>query len=200
LYLICTYIYITILSIKELALSSEQEEAKHLLEGFEALGDVPKCKDAADLKTWMFEYIKQQETGDVKPPTMQIPQQSSKPSKDDKTASTELHHQSRPRLSLFSGDKQLTKGDASFDQWYYEISCLLKRKTHSKDSLLEAIQLSLRGDAKEVAMRLGPDADLDSLIARLKSVNDKKMMTSCVQHFILLSRILMKIVHNGHSD
>ena len=46
-----------------------------------------------------------------------------------------------PKLSIFSGER--VKGEASFEQWSYELQSL--RRTYSESALREGIQRSLRG-------------------------------------------------------
>ena len=56
-----------------------------------------------------------------------------------------------PKLSIFSGEK--VKGEASFEQWSYELQSL--RKTYSESALREGIQRSLRGAAAD-SLQYGP--------------------------------------------
>lgn len=137
----------------------DSEQAKSLLQSFKQLGVVPKFKNPDELKQWMADYVKQQAPDvEQKPPLA--------------TPSTITSH-FKPRISTFSGPKPLTKGDVSYDQWYYEIRCLLSRGNYTKESITEAIQLSLKGEPKEIAVRLGPSADLMVLLEKLKHVYDK---------------------------
>ena len=48
-----------------------------------------------------------------------------------------------PKLSIFSGER--VKGEASFEQWSYELQSL--RRTYSESALREGIQRSMRGAA-----------------------------------------------------
>ena len=50
-----------------------------------------------------------------------------------------------PKLSIFSGER--VKGEASFEQWSYELQSL--RRTYSESALREGIQRSLRGAAAD---------------------------------------------------
>ena len=52
------------------------------------------------------------------------------------------------------------KGEASFEQWSYELQSL--RKTYSESALREGIQRSLRGAAADTVHNMGPEATLDS--------------------------------------
>ena len=56
------------------------------------------------------------------------------------------------------------KGEASFEQWSYELQSL--RKTYSESALREGIQRSLRGAAADTVCNMGPEATLDSIIKK----------------------------------
>ena len=57
-----------------------------------------------------------------------------------------------PKLSIFSGER--VKGEASFEQWSYELQSL--RRTYSESALREGIQRSLRGDCSRHSLQHGP--------------------------------------------
>ena len=65
-----------------------------------------------------------------------------------------------PKLSVFSGER--LKGEASFEQWSYELQCLIK--TYSESALREGIQRSLKGAAADTVCNMGPDVSLDTII------------------------------------
>ena len=65
-----------------------------------------------------------------------------------------------PKLSVFSGE--ILKGEASFEQWSYELQTI--RKAYSKSALMEGIQRSLKGVAVDTVCNMGPDASLDTII------------------------------------
>ena len=67
-----------------------------------------------------------------------------------------------PTLSIFSGER--VKGEASFEQWSYELQAL--RKIYSESALREGIQRSLRGAAADTVHNMGPEATLDSIIKK----------------------------------
>ena len=66
------------------------------------------------------------------------------------------------KLSIFSGER--VKGEASFQQWSYELQSL--RRTYIESALREGIQRSLRGAAVDTACNMGPEATLDSIIKK----------------------------------
>ena len=71
-----------------------------------------------------------------------------------------------PKLSVFSGD--MMKGEASFEQWSYELYTL--RKTYSESALREGIQRSLKGATADTVHNMGPDASLDTIIKKFSII------------------------------
>ena len=71
-----------------------------------------------------------------------------------------------PKLSIFSGER--VKGEASFEQWSYELQSL--RRTYSESALREGIQRSLRGAAADTVCNMGPEATLDSIIKKFSII------------------------------
>ena len=71
-----------------------------------------------------------------------------------------------PKLSVFSGER--LKGEASFEQWSYELQSL--RKTYSESALREGIQRSLKGAAADTVCNMGPDASLDNIIKKFSII------------------------------
>ena len=71
-----------------------------------------------------------------------------------------------PKFSVFSGER--LKGEASFEQWSYELQSL--RKTYSESALREGIQRSLKGAAVDTVCNMGPDASLDNIIKKFSII------------------------------
>ena len=71
-----------------------------------------------------------------------------------------------PKLSVFSGER--LKGEASFEQWSYEIQSL--RMTYSESALREGIQRSLKGAAADTVCNMGPDASLHNIIKKFSII------------------------------
>ena len=71
-----------------------------------------------------------------------------------------------PKFSVFSGER--VKGEASFEQWSYELQFL--RRTYSKSALREGIQRSLKGAAADTVHNMGPEATLDSIIKKFSII------------------------------
>ena len=70
-----------------------------------------------------------------------------------------------PKLSVFSGER--LKGEASFEQWSYELQSL--RKTSSESALREGIQRLLKGAEADTVCNMGPDASPDTIIKSFQS-------------------------------
>ena len=71
-----------------------------------------------------------------------------------------------PKLSVFSGER--LKGEASFEQWSYELQSL--RKTYSESALREGIQRSLKGAAADTVHNKGSEATLDTIIKKFSII------------------------------
>ena len=70
------------------------------------------------------------------------------------------------KLSVFSGER--LKGEASFEQWSYELQSL--RKTYSESALREGIQRSLKGAAVDTVCNMDPDGTIDTIIKILNYI------------------------------
>ena len=69
------------------------------------------------------------------------------------------------KLSVFSGE--MVKGEASFEQWSYELQTI--RKTYSESALREGIQRSMKGAAADTVCNMGLSASLDTIIKKVAS-------------------------------
>ena len=126
---------------------SESEEDKKLLEAFKSLNVKQKVDSPQDLQKWLEDY------GRVK---------------EEKTVTVSSH---QPRLSIFYGDTDsLVKGDATYEQWKYEIKSLIHDKTYKIEAVLQAIRRSVIGEASRILMRLGPTADISAILDKFESV------------------------------
>ena len=167
---------------EEIDLSEEEQQA--LIEAFSKLGTKPKIKDPQALKEWLMKFAEAtttQEKPDVKPDVSNIPaapvpttaandQNANTPASVSATQTTSgSKHESTvytPRISIFYGEPG--KGEAPYDLWRYEVDSL--RKSKFQPHIIDmAIRRSLKGDAARVAMRLGPDASLEFLLAKLET-------------------------------
>ena len=62
----------------------------------------------------------------------------------------------------------MVKGEASFEQWSYELQTL--KKTYSESALREGIQRSLNGAAADTVCNMGPGASLDNIIKKFSII------------------------------
>ena len=69
-----------------------------------------------------------------------------------------------PRLPTFSGE-----GEMNFDQWQFEVDCLVKEKW-PEDELKLLIRRSLKGKASRTLMNLGVNASVEEIITKFKNV------------------------------
>ena len=60
------------------------------------------------------------------------------------------------------------KGEASFEQWSYELQSL--RKTYSESALREGVQRSVKGSAADTVHSMGPGASLDTIIKKFSII------------------------------
>lgn len=132
-----------------------EEEGKQLIEAFNKLKIKPKFDTTEDLQSWLKEYGAQQ-TVKVEPTTTSA------------TATTTVTTTQQQRISLFYGDN--IKGEATYAQWVYEVKCLLLEKTHKPEALAQAIRRSLRGEASNLARRLGIGATIPQILEKIESV------------------------------
>lgn len=110
------------------------------------MGVKPKMDTVEDFEIWMKGYLASKGKID---PAVQI--------------STHF-----PQVSKFSGE---VKGDhVPFDIWKFEVISLQKEKIHKPEVIQQAIRRSLKGEACRIAMRLGPEASVESLIHKMESV------------------------------
>lgn len=128
-----------------------EEEGKRLLELFGKLKLKPKLDSEEALQDWLS---KMGSSGDEEKP----PQPPA--------VVTQPHW---PKISGFSGE-QPSKHEVAFEEWKYEVQCLLKDGTYAKSAILHAIRKSLHGEAGRIARRLGPDAGIGDIVDKLQGV------------------------------
>lgn len=158
-----------------------EDEAKLLLDSFRRLKLKPHADTPEDLASWLKSYAASNVEGEVKE---EIDREESKnvegEVKEDRDRKESKKVQPKasdlavaihpPRLSVFTGEKPVGKGDTNYEMWRYEVKCLLSEKIHSVESIFQAVRRSLRGEAGMIAMRLGPAANLEELLQKLHSV------------------------------
>lgn len=128
-------------------------EGQKLLDLLNQLNIKPDIADADALEQWLDKF------GSQKPPDV-----------DSKPPPVQLLSQSQwPKLSNFSGG-QPGKNEVAYDEWQYEVRCLLSQNMHSEGAILQAIRRSLHGEAGRVVMRLGPLASIPDIMHKLDGV------------------------------
>lgn len=137
-----------------------QEEAEKLVSTFRHLNIKPKSDSPEDLQNWMQDYVHSLER--VKEENFDNSNHGQGEPADTKTL-TMAHF---PKVTSFSGDG---KGGTTYDLWRYEVMCIRKEK-RSSETILQAIRMSLKGEAGRVVMRLGPLATVERIISKMDSV------------------------------
>lgn len=69
------------------------------------------------------------------------------------------------RIALFSGGTS----DSEYELWRYEVTCL-RKEGYSKETILNAIRRSLKGEPATVMMRLGPVDNIDEILQKFDSI------------------------------
>ncbi len=77
-----------------------------------------------------------------------------------------LSYQQHPRISIFSGETPLPKGEVTFENWKFEVRCLLRDDTYPPTTLIQSIRKSLKGDASRLMFSLGEGATVSDILER----------------------------------
>ena len=72
-----------------------------------------------------------------------------------------------PKLPIFSGSEEPSKGEASYEVWNFELKCLKNNDLLSEHVVLQAIRNSLRGTARDMLIPLGETATVDDILRKL---------------------------------
>ena len=145
-----------------------EDEAAQLVGKFRLLGVTPKGDNPEQIQDWMVDYLKNvgkfpEEKPTVVPDTL-------------KTSQTAVHVSTRvPNISLFSGSP--TANNENFDIWKYEVECLLCGHQYPIEAVVEAVRRSLKGEAANVVKRLGINASISDIIAKLAGVFGNVILT-----------------------
>ena len=139
------------------------------MEAFTKFGAKPKADTKEDLTNWMLDYLKT--TGvisqkDIKPNINLPPPPQKETSKEEKSGKVTMTHP--PKTSWFSGSTPKS-GETTYELWKHEVR-LLMRQPYDKDSILNAVRRSLRGEAGYVPIRLELDASVEEIIQKLDSI------------------------------
>ena len=74
-----------------------------------------------------------------------------------------------PKFTPFSGDDSKPKGEATYEEWRYEVKCTRRDKVYPENVIGQAIRKSLRGPAKREIVQMGPSASVEDIMERLES-------------------------------
>ena len=74
-----------------------------------------------------------------------------------------------PEITAFLGKENRPKGEASYEEWRYEVKCLQRDGIYSKYVIGQAIRKSLRGPTKREIIQMGPTATVEEIMERLES-------------------------------
>ena len=74
-----------------------------------------------------------------------------------------------PKISPFSGDEPVPKGEVSYREWRYDVQCLFADPESTlQSSVLAAIKRSLKGTAKTLLIPLGEKATIKQIMEKLE--------------------------------
>ena len=94
-----------------------------------------------------------------------------------------------PKFSPFSGEDPKPKTEATFEEWKYEVNCIVQDGDHSNATIAQAIRKSLRGQAKRVLLPLGTMADIREIMNKLEGVfGNVATGESVLQEFYMASQ------------
>ena len=153
------------------------EGFENLFKTLKAMKITPKADNPEELKQWMKEFLASQGELEVKP-ELPLPDPGVKPKYKPMTLPSGFevkpstppsgNFPQPPKLSIFYGSDK--KGEVSYDFWRHHVHCLLKDKIYNKDMVHKNIRQSLRGEAGRVVMRLGVNATIPQILAKLDSI------------------------------
>ena len=88
---------------------------------------------------------------------------------------TESHYMGQymhniPKLTTFSGEEPVPRGECSYKEWHYEVKCLQSDPSVSEHTLLQSIRRSLKGPARQIIISLGEKANLHKILHKLSSM------------------------------
>lgn len=140
-----------------------QDELKLVATAFKEMKVKPNLESTTDFKDWMVQYVTSL-SADVKGDPGDTDQSAATNATDKKIVTTSNYV---PKIATFSGDK--SKQDTSFELWKYEVECLVRDK-YSESIIQQSIRRSLKGEAGEAAMRIGPNASVQVILKRMEDI------------------------------
>lgn len=70
-----------------------------------------------------------------------------------------------PKIPFFSGEEPAQKGDVTYEEWKYEVNCLLP--DYNSAIVIQSIRRSLRGQARRTLMALGNAASVTQILRKM---------------------------------
>ena len=74
-----------------------------------------------------------------------------------------------PKFTAFSGEEPRPKTEASYEEWRFEVKCLIEEGEYSEHVIAQAIRKSLRGWAKRELASLGVSPSVEMMLNRLEN-------------------------------
>lgn len=142
------------------------EEIQNIIIAFNEMDAKPKADTPQDFMQWMKDFASS--SSDQKPEIEVHPPQKTEQSHKQEPPQkyTTQHVNYFPRISVFSADN---KGDTTYELWRYEVTCLMK-ENYLPEVITQAVRKSLRGEAGRIAMRLGINASVEEIVAKMDSI------------------------------
>ena len=75
-----------------------------------------------------------------------------------------------PKLTFFSGEEPIPKGETSYREWRYEVDCYMQDPEMQEHTLISSIRRSLRGTAKSIVIPLGEKATVEEMLQKLDTL------------------------------
>ena len=75
-----------------------------------------------------------------------------------------------PKLTFFSGEEPIPKGETSYREWRYEVDCYMQDPELQEHSIISSIRRSLRGTAKSIVIPLGEKASVNEMLQKLDTL------------------------------
>ena len=140
-----------------------KEEIDQLVKTLSAMKVKPKAETPTQLLGWMSEFVEvARETGAI--PKTPVKTEFFSPFSKQTVDFTSPFKQPA-RIAIFSGGKS----DSSYELWRYEVM-FLSKEGYSKETIMNAIRRSLKGEPANVMMRLGPGNSIDEILQKFDSI------------------------------
>lgn len=102
---------------------------------------------------------------EVPPSALTLTVETSTPTSESKPT---IVVQNQLRISCFSGESKPKGGEVGFEAWKYEVTCLAKDEACSSEILARLVRRSLRGEAAQIILSLGPEATTPEIVTKLE--------------------------------